>query len=393
MPISKSGFILKTASEVREEIKQQYQNSFGTDVQVDNSNAVISQFYEQDVRQFILNETTLSEAYASLFIDTAEGQQLDFLGQNANIDRILSTGSTCTLRFIGDFGTVVPEGFRVSKSIAPVIIFETLREVQIGVVGFVDVEAQSLSGGVQTNLNIGQINNIINPLAGLSSVENITPSTGGGEAETDEEYRTRYKNLTSMVGNFANFRKRMLQIQGVSFIDIIENTTLFPLYDIPALAVTFLIEGGTATEIGQAFADLGAMPFRTFGQEKVTVINSADRSVDYYFTRPASVEVNSIEVFIQKITADPLTTLFLNDFKNQIVAYINSIPTARRVSDIEVVAGTQSSLLKNFPEDWNNIENITMRFTTDNQEGSSITMSYYEKPFTTLEAISIDEVI
>lgn len=392
MPLNKSGYTPETQTQTRTRIANLYRQLFGESVNILEENRPIANLYEIDVAQSILAEESRAKAWAGLNIDTAEGQQLDILANNVNIYRILNSSSTVVLRFFGEEGVIIPEGFRVSKPISPVVNFQTLSEVEIGSLGYIDVNAQSLETGTQTNLRVGQITSIVNPLVGLSSVENITPAVGGGGIESDDSFRDRIKNIASRIGNESNFFKRLFQIAGVNFVDILENILLTSTDIAPPLSVAFIVDGGLDSQIGRALVELGAIPFRTVGSIKYDYINTSGRIVSYFFSRPVSIEIEKITINIRKTVIEDLNDIFLADYKEQIANYINSdVKTGRTLRAPELITSVNKKSLQSFPSVWNSISDITISFTRLAITSDKISFAYNERPFINIDNIEIIE--
>lgn len=128
------------------------------------------------------------------FPQTSYGQYLDFLGEMKGVFRRPAISATGTVIFMGQPGTVIPAGFVVLTEAAgpsPAIEFQTKERAQIGEDGTVTVTAECLEPGTVGNVTANTITLLSEPIAGVTSVINPEPFSGGTEAEDDESFRER----------------------------------------------------------------------------------------------------------------------------------------------------------------------------------------------------------
>lgn len=126
----------------------------------------------------------------------ASGERLDHLGAFVNATRIEATGSQTTLKFTlsqaQDSVYIIPQGTKVTNG---VFTFETdlLGQIPVGETS-IELTATSVEKGeVTNNIPVGKINQLIEPLPYLKSVENISITSGAGDREDDERYAQRIK--------------------------------------------------------------------------------------------------------------------------------------------------------------------------------------------------------
>ena len=137
----------------------------------------------------------INERLMQNFIDYASGEYLDALGKLTDTIRLQATKSLCTVRFTRVTGTsnavLIPKGTRVTAD--SVIYFGTKENAEIAAgadTGQVIVEAVE-AGSAANGYGVGSIKQIVDNIAYLKSVENITESTGGTDIESDESYKER----------------------------------------------------------------------------------------------------------------------------------------------------------------------------------------------------------
>lgn len=137
----------------------------------------------------------INERLMQNFIDYASGEYLDALGKLTGTIRLQATKSLCTARFQRVAGTsnavLIPKGTRVTAD--SVIYFGTKENAEIAAgADTVDVIVEAVDAGSAANgYGIGSIKQIVDNVAYLKSVENITESKGGTDIESDESYKER----------------------------------------------------------------------------------------------------------------------------------------------------------------------------------------------------------
>lgn len=137
--------------------------------------------------------TTLNEKFNQRFAQFARGKILDAHGENENCPRLEKKKATITERFsVGaplSFNVVIPQKTRVTADKEK--YFET-KKVSVIMAGdtSVDVLAEAEFGGVNYNgYEVGKINCLVDQIDYISTVTNLTESSGGddGEPYPDED--------------------------------------------------------------------------------------------------------------------------------------------------------------------------------------------------------------
>lgn len=129
------------------------------------------------------------------FLRTAEGESLDALAANICTTRIPATAATTTIRATlsdkREEATLIPAGTRVSPENN--IYFATDDDLLIlagATTGEVRATCTTI-GTVGNNYQPGEISKIVDPIAYVATMVNITKSEGGAEEETDDSLRER----------------------------------------------------------------------------------------------------------------------------------------------------------------------------------------------------------
>ena len=128
----------------------------------------------------------------------ATGGHLDHLGALLNEERLASSPSRVMIRYAVnnalDFAVVIPSGSRVATRDGSVIFATAGTAVIEAGALYVDVLAFATENGTAANnLIVGQICEMVDVIAWVDSVSNISVSTDGDEEESDEHLRDKIR--------------------------------------------------------------------------------------------------------------------------------------------------------------------------------------------------------
>ncbi|MCM1219180.1 MAG: baseplate J/gp47 family protein [Lachnospiraceae bacterium] len=288
MSVSSSGVRLWTAAELRDQLANMILKKF-PGAQID-ANGPISALL--DSMAYVCGQMN-AEAYAGyqqLFLQYATGQYLDALGAQRGLERISEKYATAQVVVSGTTGYLVPAGTIFAASSAGVQ-FRSLANITLAV-GGTTVAVQATVPGDVGNVPSGTITSTVSILPGITSVNNPAAASGGGPAETDGEYRARIAALTTTYGSMPILREALYKIDGVQYVDILENTqpTQSP-EGIAPYSVACIIEGGTDMDIGNVLYNTLACGTPTYGDLTVSVPNDFGRLNRYNFSRPTQVAI------------------------------------------------------------------------------------------------------
>ncbi|MGI6436417.1 MAG: baseplate assembly protein [Syntrophomonadaceae bacterium] len=125
----------------------------------------------------------------------ASGDYLDHIGAIVRTERIPAQPSVTTLKFTLSTAqpqaVVIPAGTRVTPD--GQVFFAVLTDTTVAAGTLqIDVYAEcTIEGTVGNGWQIGQINQLVDPLLWIIQVQNITVSSGGSDIESDDNYRQR----------------------------------------------------------------------------------------------------------------------------------------------------------------------------------------------------------
>lgn len=316
--LDSNGFKRKQYSEIVADMQTRARNLFGENINL-TDRSPLGIFIQVLAWSIALLWQLAEKVYYSAFVDTSEGNSLDYAVRKGGVTRRGAEKATATQRFTGDNGTVIPLGFLVGTETE--ILFETIETGEI-TTGTLDLTVRALVGGTQSNIPSGNINQIINPLAGLSSTVNLTDAEGGRNVETDAELRTRYFLSFAAAGasTIDALIAALLRTTGVRGANIEEVKNL----DDDVIGFRAIVLGGLANDVAQTILNYKAWGVKTFGTQTGTAVASNGQSYTMNFDYATEVDLYA-NITITKYGAFPVNGS--NLIKDRIAEYIGGTDT------------------------------------------------------------------
>ena len=137
----------------------------------------------------------------------------------------------------------------------------------------------------------GTLVNIDTPISGWDSVTNLNDATIGRDQESDSDYRIRQLSAlaTAGAGTVPAIRSKLLTVDDVVGVAILENTTMSTVGSLPAKSFNAIVGGGTDQDIGDAIWEVKPAGIESFGTTSVVVIDSQGNSQTVYFSRATEI--------------------------------------------------------------------------------------------------------
>ncbi len=265
--------------------------------------------------------STIEDVYNSRFIDTAVGSSLYNLGRAIGLQLLGAQKSVGYLRFEGDDGVFVPEGFLAETTAG--IQYVTIKS---GVIqnGFIVLPATAAISGPSGNTAEHTISTITNPKSGITAVTNEQPFEGGRNTETDAEFRERYYlsvdfaggvNIDAIVAEIYESVEAVIAVTGEENCSDFQSANGLPPHSIEIVAY-----GGLDEKIAAAILKRKAAGIQTYGNVTIPVVSASGQIYDVSFSRPTPVNV---WVRITKLVTDSHFPLDgLEQIKQNLVSYI-----------------------------------------------------------------------
>lgn len=161
-------------------------------------------------------------------IDAKSGSDLDDFVQLFGFSRLAAKRATGSISFersaAAERETLIPAGTQVTTDDASPIYFMTLIPALMERSDLtVTVPAQAVLGGVRGNVGANTISRAVTPVDGVGTFTNPVAFTGGTEAESDDQLRTRFKRTVfrSMAGTEQMFLGTALEDPDVTQANVI----------------------------------------------------------------------------------------------------------------------------------------------------------------------------
>ena len=331
MPITSSGFKIKTESEFFDEIVDEFKNEFPT-MSEDEGNGLIilarilaSQ--EADIENY------RAEAYNNKYVLNAVGSHLDKAVFIAGISRDLGSKATgtATLSFSdGATSFILPSYFELSVNGYTFITTNT-EYINVDTDNY-EIEIIADKIGSEYNLTQGTSLTIKNPVAGLGTAELTYNTVGGKDLETDEELRFRYYSVMTTYDNSSlegiiSYVEENTEVVKVSGI---ENTTINTVDSMPPKSFQIFVNGGTDESVASAILQSKPAGIESYGTSSYDVALDGT-TYTVYFSRltPVSIYYD----LIIKIDASLVPTDYEDTIKQSLITYTNANETLN-VSDL-----------------------------------------------------------
>lgn len=291
--VNSTGFNRKTNDVLTSEIQAKVTDKLG--ITNFTNLSIVSIFTNILIVLFTEVWETLEGVYHLMSPDNVFGLNQDNLFASVNVPRLLPRKSTVilTLTNTNTSDLLIPAGQIVKQSANNVQWF-TIEEVTIPASSTITCNAESEFYGAYT-ASIDTIDTIVTPIAGWSSVTNLSEALTGQAYETDAEYRLRKEKVlsTSQGGILPSVKARILnEIEGVTYCDGMENNTDYT--DVNGLlphSISLTIVGGADADIAQLLADIKGNGINTNGSEEYTITDSQGNTRVVRWNRPDIIDI------------------------------------------------------------------------------------------------------
>jgi phage-related baseplate assembly protein len=156
-------------------------------------------FLQSQAALVVQQRTLINKVAKANLLRYAPSDVLDEMGYFTETTRLPATAAKTTVRFTlsaaQSFAVSIPTGTRVCNEGDPKRYFATTEyaEVPAGATT-IDVPVTCTEAGALGNgYKPGQLNQLVDPIAYIASVTNVTESEGGTDEESDDAYRERIR--------------------------------------------------------------------------------------------------------------------------------------------------------------------------------------------------------
>lgn len=297
MPIIEGQYVSDSAVNILNVMLEDARNQFDEEL---NSGqlSVLRSFYIPIATRLAETQNDIGLVLSSSQIDYAEGQALDYITALINVPRkqafkaegsvIFSRSSSASIDYI------VPSGTTVMTNATDGVRFKTDESVVLEA-GETEVSASitAQKSGVDANVAANTITLMPSPPQGIEEVINPEETSGGSEAESDNDLRERAKSELSEGSSStpSAIVSAVTALQGVKGVSIFVNEESTSQNGMPPHSFELVVEGGDDNEIGQTLLDKKAAGTRTsdgvFGTSVTTTATLVNgQEFDVGFSRP-----------------------------------------------------------------------------------------------------------
>lgn len=268
------------------------------------TDGVLAPLIDINARRADLVSEALEALAVSRTVDGAEGIQFDDVLTVVGLSRKGATRSTVTLTLTGTTGTAVPSGTTLEGGGSDdKARWETTSDVTLSAGTGSVVARCTVDGAIAAA--IGEVDYIVTPVEGLTSVTNAAAATVGRAIETDAAARKRRaERFSTGSGSTHAIRTAILAIETVTHASVIENTrntsvtvegkSLFP-HSILAIIHPSTLTDATKTLIAQAIYDNAPAGCYINGSDVTVSITQADGyTTSVSFDHPDTIQINVV---------------------------------------------------------------------------------------------------
>jgi len=272
--LTEEGFNRKTRLEIEQSMKNRAKSLFGNNINL-SDDSPLGKIIKNTAYELAQNWQAGESVYNASFVDFASGASLDYLCKLIGISRRSATNSVGEQTFYGDDGTIIPTGFLVETE--DEVQFYTTESGEISD-GDVTLNIESVETGAENNIDAGFITEIVNPISGLDSTENLVAITGARDRENDFELRQRFEESVARGGasTIDAIRASLLQLENVTDAIVNENNTM----ETSQGKITITDTTTTADTISVSINSIPEITANHFNLEYTVSISDADTTSD-----------------------------------------------------------------------------------------------------------------
>jgi len=243
----------------------------------------------------------------------ARGGVLDHMGVFTETNRLESSAAITTIRYTLSApqlsAITIPAGTRTATATDPKLYFATTETVEIPPGGLtIDATAACTETGAVGNGYLpGQINQIVDPIAFVSTAVNLTSSSGGADEEADPDYRERIRTASeslSTAGPEDGYRNAAKRASSA----IVDVSVTSP--DPGEVLIVPLLRGGeiptqdVLDAVFEACDDKQTRPLTDLVTVAAPTTQSISVQFTYYISRDRASDVTAIQAAVTQATAD-----------------------------------------------------------------------------------------
>lgn len=384
--IDATGIHVPTYQDIIDYYVAQAKSIFGSDIYL----SIDSQDYEMYsilARSAAASMQAAVDSYNSRDPDTAFDDVLDGLVTFNGIERKPSTYSTVTLNLTGIPYTLIRNGVVESVSGDR---WNLPTEVVL------DSEGKATVTGIAQQIGevialANEINKIITPTYGWSTVNNPSAANPGQPVENNSELKARRKVAVASpsVTPLESLAAGINNILGVTDFQVYENDTKeVDDRGFPGNSITVVVQGGANEEIAQVISTRKNMGVLSYGDVSVMVTNEYGSQLKISFFRPEYVPTY---ITVNLKPKEGYTTEVATQIKESIIKYYDSMYIGDNLYNSQIweaVLSVSPDIRPLFSID--PVKGIPIGLTAESKSLQDLTATFKQKFTITEENILID---
>jgi len=318
--ITAQGISIPTYNDIRDQLLADARTIYGSDVYlgIDSPDYQMISIFSTMIYDAFL---TAQAVYNSRGPATAVGSGLDVIVGLNGIKRKPAVYTTAIVTLTGTAGTMITNGVVED---ANGYQWSLTSPAIIGTNGAVDVLATCQTEG-PISAAPGEINKIVTPTLGWTSIINAAAATVGAYSESDAELRSRQASSTAQPSRtvLEGIKGGIFSISGVTRSEVYENDTkAVDSRGLPANSISAVVEGGTDADIANIIFSRKGPGCYTNGSITVPVTDQYGAVTPIRFSRPTYVD---IDVVVNVKSFAGYTTETTSNIKSAVEDYCNSL--------------------------------------------------------------------
>ena len=206
--------------------------------------------------------------------------------------------------------------------------------------GVASFNARAVLAGISGNVASNSITQVVNPIAGIDSVNNdAVPFSAGADIEEDIDFRSRFFDGASGGGSSQPGIETLIEqdVEGVTNAVVVVNSSLsIDSNGIPAKAIELIVQGGEDQKVAEAYFGLIksagiAAGIEPFGNTLVLVQDQKGNTFPIPITRPVQRDI-FITVNVEK--GANFNDSQVSDIETQLIAHVGGDDTREGVTTI-----------------------------------------------------------
>jgi len=324
--VTTAGFVKKTFEDVLDEVQDTARTSqyFGSSVDLSTASEV-GQFVQlmSKVVSDVWDE--LENLYYANNVDNAEGVNLDRVVALGGMTRQDAQHATVDLSASGTNGTSISVGSLIAQTNQGI----QFTNITSGVVasGVVSLTVRANEGGEDGIVPANSITELVNPIVGITAINNPLASTGGEAIESDADLRARYKSRGTAGGSSVPAIIAALQnVDNVTRALVTENATnVTDVEGNPPHSIKCIVAGtATDTDIAEAIFNSKPAGIEPLGSSSKVVLDANGDSHTMKWEVPSEILIN---VIVEVTSNSEWVSANVTAIKTKVIEVIGGVDT------------------------------------------------------------------